>query len=261
MLLWLFCQLINKHSCSLPVSPSNTQNKFFPHPSLIVSRSLFSPEFHAPFPFLQPYLTGLLQSVKAGWVYLQFHIWTHTHPQSPLCPVLMSNKCVVACSEACQIGWVCRVWQKEMVLNGTTNLCKRVMETPELSLCGIYSSIIGLYFTIYCILWHECKDDPSTILSSVLQTHFSLGQLHSKPVWLHLRLKWVQAGCVSAGSELYCCYLLGLGVKQLQGLHSVALMTLRVGGKTWRRICLQTFTQLIALGFFLNGSFCSIIFS
>lgn len=38
----------------------------------------------------------------------------------------------------------------------------------------------------------------------------------------------MQAGCVSAGNELCCGYLLRLGVEQLQGLHSIALMTLRV---------------------------------
>lgn len=38
----------------------------------------------------------------------------------------------------------------------------------------------------------------------------------------------MQAGCVSTGNELCCCYLLRLGVKQLRGLHSIALMTLRV---------------------------------
>lgn len=38
----------------------------------------------------------------------------------------------------------------------------------------------------------------------------------------------MQAGCKSAGNELWCCYLLRLGVKWLRGLHSIALMTLRV---------------------------------
>lgn len=38
----------------------------------------------------------------------------------------------------------------------------------------------------------------------------------------------MQAGCVSAGNEICSCYLLRLGVKQLWGLHSIALMTLRV---------------------------------
>lgn len=86
------------------------------------------------------------------------------------------------------------------MLNGTTNLCKSVMENPALSLCGTYSSIIGPYFTIYYILWHLCVDDPSTILSSALQTSLESGPIALEGSLITFEIK-VGAGWVCVYRE------------------------------------------------------------